>query len=395
MSQYNPYRRKKNNGTTDKSQKRTTFTQNAYQIVKKDKNETIQTRRKAAQSFDTTGQQEPEKYFDLNLTIKEQQFMIERLQKELDTFRDTMPRTTIPTHKSSKSNFITKPKDKEISNLRKKLKLAINDSENIHQHYKKQLDTFKSNQQKWIREQSLKSTNKQLTKYVFGDDIKKIQLRKHGVRIYFTDGENCVFDHIEVIKPKGKKAKEKDDYDKHELLNGHRNRNDINEIIDDNDMIILMLNELRARVRDFKHRNEDNYYSKIQERYDELPIYHIDDDYLQKLKTNNSHWIRLFKKELYPVFNGKRKGKLGLFFKAQREIKDGKQPMICIQNNIRLNNINKIKDKISAKNIQNRIDKISNEREIKWDNESKNNEMDEDLYNLKPINILNGWLTAQ
>ncbi len=106
------------------------------------------------------------------------------------------------------------------------------------------------------------------------------------------------------------------------------------ESIEYNDNIILKLNELRARIFNCKHINEEDYHNKIRQRYGKIPIYHIKDAYLQNLKTNYEHWIRLFQNELYPIFSGKLKGILGLLFKAPQEINDGKQPIIFIQNNI-------------------------------------------------------------
>ena len=66
----------------------------------------------------------------------------------------------------------------------------------VYGYYKKQLDLFKKNQQKWLDQQ--KMNQKDVTKYVFADDIKKVKVRKKGLRIYFGDGEDVVFDNIEV-----------------------------------------------------------------------------------------------------------------------------------------------------------------------------------------------------
>ncbi len=66
--------------------------------------------------------------------------------------------------------------------------------------------------------------------------------------------------------------------------------------LDEDDMIILCLNELNARIRDFKHKNEITYANKIKNRYDKLPTYHIDDDYITQLKTNCENWLKLFRK---------------------------------------------------------------------------------------------------
>ena len=66
----------------------------------------------------------------------------------------------------------------------------------VYGYYKKQLDLFKKNQQKWLDQQ--KMNQKDVTKYVFADDIRKVKVRKKGLRIYFGDGEDVVFDNIEV-----------------------------------------------------------------------------------------------------------------------------------------------------------------------------------------------------
>ena len=357
----------------------------------------------------------------LNRTISDQQFTINNLKKELKKYTKTdYYEYDIPTQEKNYERTI-KHKEKEIANLRRRLKLAINDYEKVYQYYKKQLDLFKKNQQKWLDQQ--KSNNKDVTKYVFADDIRKIKIRKKGVRIYFGDGEDVIFDNIEILR--GKDYNDDDQYrtlvkkvreQKEEKTdhNGYGNNNQQHKPqlvtdLDEDDMIILCLNELRSRITDVIHRQDEGYGNKIQERYDKLPIYHIDHDYLTKLKTNNERWIKLFRKSGDDRFgkkapqtimkNGalKRKGKFGAFFSAQKEMKQGKQPTICVQNNVILNNINnhkKPKNISYSKHLQKRIDKAM-EATKQFDTESKNIEGDEDLNALKDVSVLNGWFTAQ
>ena len=135
---------------------------------------------------------------ELNRTIQEQQFTINNLKKELRKYTKTeYHEYDTPTMEKHYERTI-KHKEKEISNLRRRLKLAINDYEKVYGYYKKQLDLFRKNQQKWLNEQ--KANKKDVTKYVFADDIKRIKIRKNGVRIYFGDGADFVFDDIEVIR---------------------------------------------------------------------------------------------------------------------------------------------------------------------------------------------------
>lgn len=274
------------------------------------------------------------------------------------------------------------------------------------------MDLFRKNQQKWLNEQ--KANKKDVTKYVFADDIKRIKIRKTGVRIYFADGADVVFDDIEVIR-----EKDYNDDDQYRTiirkvkqentpppLNGSRSKSqsqrDLVTDLDDDDMIILCLNELRARINDVRtSKKQDNYSSVIQERYDKLPIYHIDHDYLAKLKTNNASWIKLFRKggdKMPVVMNGtKRKGKFGAFFAAQKEMKQGKQPTICVQNNVILNNINNHKKPTNvsySKHLQKKIDE-ANMKTVKFDRKAENKESDENLEGLKDVGVLNGWFTAQ
>eukprot|EP01084_Bolivina_argentea_P319254 553751_1 len=241
-------------------------------------------------------QQEPDQYLEYQMTITQQQFTIDNLKKELFKYTKT-EHTDIKDTKQQYQRTI-KHKDKEIANLRRRLKLAINDYEKVYGYYKKQLDRFKTNQEKWLKQQ--KSANKDITKYVFADDMKKIKIRKKGIRVYFGDGEDVVFDGIEVLDGRD----HNDDEHYRRLVNNVRQEeikydshddSQIIDVIDDDDMIILCLNELNAHIRDFKHQHDANYRHKIQERYDKLPVYHIDDQYLHRLKSCNNTWIKLFR----------------------------------------------------------------------------------------------------
>ena len=108
---------------------------------------------------------------------------------------------------------------KELRVQKRKLKLALLDMEKTAGFYRKEVERFKTRQTKWINEQQLKIKNRKVIKYVFADDITKIQLRKAGrgggIKIWTKDGDEAVFTDVDVVLPENyvQKGENADDYD--------------------------------------------------------------------------------------------------------------------------------------------------------------------------------------
>ena len=94
---------------------------------------------------------------------------------------------------------------KELRVQKRKLRLALQDMEKTAGFYRKELEKFKARQTKWIEEQKIHLKKNRVIKYVFADDIKKIQLRKAGrgggIKIWTKEGDEAVFTDVDVVLP--------------------------------------------------------------------------------------------------------------------------------------------------------------------------------------------------